>query len=152
MAGWSRGEGMSHRKFEHPRHGSLGFLPRKRASRHRGKGDLELFELSKGAFVVSGFHDREESCSNFLHGRPTFHSLGATFIHWKGKRVDWFSLMERNLISYKGKRGVPLDRWKTVDCKILLFKKCTNDHILLLLNFDVPLIYIICSNFLMAVL
>jgi large subunit ribosomal protein L3e len=28
---------MSHRKFEAPRHGSLGFLPRKRASRHRGR-------------------------------------------------------------------------------------------------------------------
>ncbi|GAB2232613.1 hypothetical protein Drorol1_Dr00011654 [Drosera rotundifolia] len=28
---------MFHRKFEHPRHGSLGFLPRKRAARHRGK-------------------------------------------------------------------------------------------------------------------
>lgn len=28
---------MSHRKFEAPRHGSLAFLPRKRASRHRGK-------------------------------------------------------------------------------------------------------------------
>ncbi|CAN1305682.1 60S ribosomal protein L3 [Linum perenne] len=28
---------MSHRKFEHPRHGSLGFLPRKRAARHRGR-------------------------------------------------------------------------------------------------------------------
>jgi len=28
---------MSHRKFEHPRHGSLGFLPKKRAARHRGK-------------------------------------------------------------------------------------------------------------------
>jgi len=28
---------MSHRKFSAPRHGSLGFLPRKRASRHRGK-------------------------------------------------------------------------------------------------------------------
>ncbi|KND02713.1 60S ribosomal protein L3 [Spizellomyces punctatus DAOM BR117] len=28
---------MSHRKFEHPRTGSLGFLPRKRARRHRGK-------------------------------------------------------------------------------------------------------------------
>ncbi|KAF9381481.1 60S ribosomal protein L3, partial [Mortierella sp. AD011] len=27
----------SHRKFERPRHGSLGFLPRKRAARHRGK-------------------------------------------------------------------------------------------------------------------
>uniref|UniRef100_A0A7S0LGT5 60S ribosomal protein L3 n=1 Tax=Coccolithus braarudii TaxID=221442 RepID=A0A7S0LGT5_9EUKA len=28
---------MSHRKFERPRHGSLGFLPKKRAARHRGK-------------------------------------------------------------------------------------------------------------------
>jgi large subunit ribosomal protein L3e len=28
---------MSHRKFEAPRHGSLGFLPRKRTSHHRGK-------------------------------------------------------------------------------------------------------------------
>lgn len=28
---------MSHRKFEAPRHGSLGFLPRKRAARHVGK-------------------------------------------------------------------------------------------------------------------
>eukprot|EP01067_Filipodium_phascolosomae_P007128 Filipodium_phascolosomae@DN5637_c1_g1_i1.p1 len=28
---------MSHRKFEAPRHGSLGFLPRKRAKRHQGK-------------------------------------------------------------------------------------------------------------------
>ncbi|KAL8271655.1 hypothetical protein Esti_004405 [Eimeria stiedai] len=28
---------MSHRKFERPRHGSLGFCPRKRARRHRGK-------------------------------------------------------------------------------------------------------------------
>lgn len=28
---------MSHRKFEAPRHGSLGFLPRKRAASHRGK-------------------------------------------------------------------------------------------------------------------
>lgn len=27
----------SHRKFSAPRHGSLGFLPRKRAKRHRGK-------------------------------------------------------------------------------------------------------------------
>merc|ERR1712141_954434 len=28
---------MSHRKFEAPRHGSKGFLPKKRAARHRGK-------------------------------------------------------------------------------------------------------------------
>ncbi|GES89172.1 60S ribosomal protein L3 [Rhizophagus clarus] len=31
---------MSHRKFEAPRHGSLGFLPRKRARRHRGKAGM----------------------------------------------------------------------------------------------------------------
>ena len=28
---------MSHRKFEHPRCGSLGFLPRKRTAHHKGK-------------------------------------------------------------------------------------------------------------------
>jgi len=28
---------MSHRKFERPRHGSLGYLPRKRTKKHRGK-------------------------------------------------------------------------------------------------------------------
>lgn len=28
---------MSHRKFKHPRHGFLGFLPRKRSASHRGK-------------------------------------------------------------------------------------------------------------------
>lgn len=28
---------MSHRKFERPRHGSLGFLPRKRCAHHKGK-------------------------------------------------------------------------------------------------------------------
>ncbi|KAF3619261.1 60S ribosomal protein L3 [Capsicum annuum] len=28
---------MSHRKFEHSRHGSLGFLSRKHAAKHRGK-------------------------------------------------------------------------------------------------------------------
>jgi len=28
---------MSHRKYERPRHGSLGFLPRKRTKKHRGK-------------------------------------------------------------------------------------------------------------------
>jgi len=28
---------MSHRKFENPRHGSLGFLPRKRTKHHRGR-------------------------------------------------------------------------------------------------------------------
>merc|ERR1739847_88838 len=32
-----RPTGMSHRKFSAPRHGSLAFLPKKRAARHRGK-------------------------------------------------------------------------------------------------------------------
>lgn len=49
---------MSHRKFEAPRHGSLAYLPRKRAARHRGKvkrcvlaitesGELLLLALAK---------------------------------------------------------------------------------------------------------
>lgn len=42
---------MSHRKFEHPRHGSLGFLPRKRAARHRGKG-IFFNSLSLLTFLV----------------------------------------------------------------------------------------------------
>lgn len=41
---------MSHRKFEHPRHGSLGFLPRKRAARHRGKGII-LFGFDNVNFI-----------------------------------------------------------------------------------------------------
>merc|ERR1711934_9128 len=35
--GIARPPNMSHRKFEEPRHGSLGFLPRKRCKRARGK-------------------------------------------------------------------------------------------------------------------
>ncbi|CAL5344054.1 unnamed protein product [Camellia sinensis] len=36
-------EKMPHWKFEHPLHRSLGFLPRKRAARHRGKGIVTRF-------------------------------------------------------------------------------------------------------------
>merc|ERR1712096_254145 len=35
--GTSTATAMSHCKYEHPRHGSLAFLPRKRAASHRGK-------------------------------------------------------------------------------------------------------------------
>lgn len=34
---------MSHRKFEAPRHGSLGFLPRKRAKRAGNRGRIRSF-------------------------------------------------------------------------------------------------------------
>lgn len=34
---WIALSSQSHRKFSAPRHGSLGFLPRKRSRRHRGK-------------------------------------------------------------------------------------------------------------------
>jgi len=37
MGLYNRNIGMSHRKFEAPRHGSKGFLPKKRSKRHRGK-------------------------------------------------------------------------------------------------------------------
>merc|ERR1712180_211752 len=35
--GFSTAFNMSHRKFSAPRHGSMGFYPKKRAARHRGK-------------------------------------------------------------------------------------------------------------------
>lgn len=44
---------MSHRKFEHPRHGSLGFLPRKRAARHRGKGMTAFFFILQMTFLLN---------------------------------------------------------------------------------------------------
>merc|ERR1711939_406587 len=37
---------MSHRKFERPRHGSLGFLPKKRCTKAKGK--IKSFPLDKG--------------------------------------------------------------------------------------------------------
>merc|ERR1712144_111527 len=37
---------MSHRKFERPRHGSLGFLPKKRCTKSKGK--IKSFPLDKG--------------------------------------------------------------------------------------------------------
>ena len=49
---------MSHRKFEAPRHGSLAFLPRKRASRHRGKvGEISplIRLLAKWIYQVKSF-------------------------------------------------------------------------------------------------
>ncbi|CAK67521.1 unnamed protein product (macronuclear) [Paramecium tetraurelia] len=36
---------MSHRKFEAPRHGNLGFTPRKRTKHHRGR--IRDFSLQK---------------------------------------------------------------------------------------------------------
>ncbi|MBO8666535.1 50S ribosomal protein L3, partial [Staphylococcus aureus] len=33
----SKSSNMSHRKFSAPRHGSMGFYPKKRARRHRGR-------------------------------------------------------------------------------------------------------------------
>eukprot|EP00271_Cylindrocystis_brebissonii_P019024 TRINITY_DN559_c0_g2_i1.p1 TRINITY_DN559_c0_g2~~TRINITY_DN559_c0_g2_i1.p1 ORF type:complete len:752 (-),score=154.39 TRINITY_DN559_c0_g2_i1:388-2643(-) len=46
---------MSHRKFEHPRHGSLGFLPRKRCKRHRGKVKTFPPDDPKGAPHLTAF-------------------------------------------------------------------------------------------------
>merc|ERR1711962_1472527 len=54
---------MSHRKFSAPRHGSLGFLPRKRSRRHRGK--VKAFpkdDPSKPVHLTAfmGYHHRTE--------------------------------------------------------------------------------------------
>merc|ERR1711966_545031 len=55
---------MSHRKFEAPRHGSLGFLPRKRCKRNRGKvktfpKDDASKECHFTAFAGSKAHKKE---------------------------------------------------------------------------------------------
>lgn len=72
---------MSHRKFEHPRHGSLGFLPRKRAARHRGKGTFGFFYYLICALKATGvrfvsfmkvshldliFQDLSDSCHGWV--------------------------------------------------------------------------------------
>jgi len=47
---------MSHRKFEAPRHGSLGFLPRKRCSHSGGRGQIRSFpkdDASKGPHLTA---------------------------------------------------------------------------------------------------
>jgi len=51
---------MSHRKFERPRHGSLGFLPKKRCTKTKGK--IKSFPLDDAsakphltAFMLQGW-------------------------------------------------------------------------------------------------
>ncbi|ORY76249.1 60S ribosomal protein L3 [Leucosporidium creatinivorum] len=46
---------MSHRKYEQPRHGSLGFLPRKRAARHRGKAKSFPIDNAKAPVHLTAF-------------------------------------------------------------------------------------------------
>ncbi|OIR58498.1 MAG: 60S ribosomal protein L3 [Amphiamblys sp. WSBS2006] len=46
---------MSHRKFEAPRHGSLGFLPRKRAQYHRGQLRAHRKDDPSAPIHLSGF-------------------------------------------------------------------------------------------------
>jgi hypothetical protein len=58
---------MSHRKFEAPRHGSLGFLPRKRSKSHRGRirsfpKDVQSQPPHLTAFM--GFKVREQEQSS----------------------------------------------------------------------------------------
>nr|GEX98127.1 60S ribosomal protein L3-2-like [Tanacetum cinerariifolium] len=56
---------MSLRRFEHPKHGSLGFLPRKRAARHRGIVHLLKFVLELQACL-----NNEKNVSNKMQCIP----------------------------------------------------------------------------------
>ena len=61
---------MSHRKFERPRHGSLGFLPRKRTKRlgRNLKSDLKIRQMLVACvFFFSYFFMR---CFTSLEGLP----------------------------------------------------------------------------------
>ncbi|KAK8218159.1 ribosomal protein L3-domain-containing protein [Phyllosticta capitalensis] len=55
---------MSHRKFEAPRHGSLAFLPRKRAARHRGKVKRYVRPMLKLSQIRSWSTARQKRWTN----------------------------------------------------------------------------------------
>jgi len=57
---------MSHRKYEAPRHGSLGFLPRKRASRHRGRVKSFPVDDSSKQPHLTAFMGYKAGCTHIL--------------------------------------------------------------------------------------
>jgi large subunit ribosomal protein L3e len=74
---------MSHRKFEHPRHGNLGFLPKKRAARHRGKVKSFPKDDPKKAVHLTAFLGYKAGLLNFFflsYSIISFFHLGMTHI------------------------------------------------------------------------
>jgi len=57
---------MSHRKFEHPRHGSLGFLPRKRCRRHQGKVKSFPKDDTKKPCHLTAFMGYKAGCTHIV--------------------------------------------------------------------------------------
>jgi len=57
---------MSHRKYEAPRHGSLGFLPRKRAARHRGRVKSFPVDDVEKAPHLTAFIGYKAGCTHIL--------------------------------------------------------------------------------------
>jgi len=57
---------MSHRKYEAPRHGSLGFLPRKRAARHRGRVKAFPVDDPEKAPHLTAFMGYKAGCTHIL--------------------------------------------------------------------------------------
>lgn len=57
---------MSHRKYEQPRHGSLGFLPRKRTRRHRGKVKSFPKDDAKKPVHLTAFLGYKAGCTHIV--------------------------------------------------------------------------------------
>jgi large subunit ribosomal protein L3e len=57
---------MSHRKYEAPRHGSLGFLPRKRAARHRGRVKSFPVDDSSKTPHLTAFMGYKAGCTHIM--------------------------------------------------------------------------------------
>jgi large subunit ribosomal protein L3e len=57
---------MSHRKYEAPRHGSLGFLPRKRTRRHRGKVKAFPKDNKSAAPHLTAFLGYKAGCTHIV--------------------------------------------------------------------------------------
>ncbi len=66
---------MSHRKFEHPRHGNLGFLPKKRALHHRGKVKSFPKDDPKKAVHLTAFLGYKAGESELLNSNQHIFSL-----------------------------------------------------------------------------
>merc|ERR1711977_616725 len=57
---------MSHRKFERPRHGSLGFLPKKRCTKTKGKIKSFPLDDAKAAPHLTAFMGYKAGCTHIL--------------------------------------------------------------------------------------
>ena len=83
---------MSHRKYERPRHGSLGFSPRKRAARSKGVRIRVLTNslASNDAPLAHAVPGLRRYVQNHIRGERTRADIEATNVEIDGVAELWF--------------------------------------------------------------